>query len=259
MLHSVASEAHARGGDSPALRIATWEQYVALFRGAEGRRARGEGSVFYLYLHSVAIPEIRLRLGDPRIIICVRNPVQRLFSHYLYQRFTLKRFGDSFEAFCAPNRHHPYLDSLVGENRFVFQGRYAAQIERYQQNFSNVHVVVLEDLHRNPSEEMQKIFRFLGVDETISTRSHIRQLRGGKQRLPMAHRFLRRSFSMMQPFLDAAIGRASSSRLRSFLGDLAYSRPMMKPETREQLLALYEPEICAMEDLLRRPLPNWRI
>jgi hypothetical protein len=61
--------------------VVEWETYCRLFRDARAERAIGEGTVSYL--GSLAAPEaIRQRIPDARIVMILRDPAERLFSHY---------------------------------------------------------------------------------------------------------------------------------------------------------------------------------
>lgn len=65
--------------------VDSYEEYLSLFRNGGGRKLRGEASVFYLYYHDVAIREIHRYLGtEVKIIIVLRNPIERAYSAYYY-------------------------------------------------------------------------------------------------------------------------------------------------------------------------------
>ena len=104
-------------------------------------------------------------MGDPRIIITLRDPAAHAFSCYLH----LKRQGRetlSFEGGLAAEQqrmekgwhyHWHYLHS----------GFYANQVAAYLENFSRVKVCFLEDMHSDARTFVRDIFRFLEVDETF--------------------------------------------------------------------------------------------
>ena len=58
------------------------KEYMALFEDAGNEKAIGECSTSYLY-SSEAAEEIRKFQPDAKIIVILRNPVTRAFSHYL--------------------------------------------------------------------------------------------------------------------------------------------------------------------------------
>src|ERR1700753_3266246 len=61
------------------------QEYENLFAGASAYHKRGEASVTYLYYYKIAIPNILSLLGrSTKIIVILRNPVERALSAYNY-------------------------------------------------------------------------------------------------------------------------------------------------------------------------------
>ena len=72
-----------RPGAPPPALITEWDDYQLLFRNVQAERAVGEASVCYLW--SVSAPSsIRSRLPLTKIIMILRDPAERAFSHYLH-------------------------------------------------------------------------------------------------------------------------------------------------------------------------------
>ena len=63
-------------------------EYLDLYRGAGDDQLAGDASTSYLYTHKEAIRNMRALYGNQlrevKIIILLRNPVQRAYSHYTY-------------------------------------------------------------------------------------------------------------------------------------------------------------------------------
>src|SRR5262249_9136446 len=57
-------------------------RYLKLFRGAHGFKAIGEGSTSSMW-HPEVPARIRQRVPHARILIALRDPIQRAYSHYL--------------------------------------------------------------------------------------------------------------------------------------------------------------------------------
>src|SRR5581483_10720192 len=62
--------------------VLDWTQYLRLFSGATGQTAIGEASMFYL-ASAQAAGHIHDRIPNARILVMLRDPSERLFSHYL--------------------------------------------------------------------------------------------------------------------------------------------------------------------------------
>ena len=76
-------------------RIDTEEKYNGLFNTQKKDVIFGEGSVSYLFYPTVA-QEIKAYNPIAKIIIMLRNPIDRAFSHYLMD-YRLGLVSDSFE------------------------------------------------------------------------------------------------------------------------------------------------------------------
>jgi hypothetical protein len=71
-------------GDDRQDYIDNFDDYCRLFERAGDRKAIGEASSHNLYHYEKAIPTIRKFLGDPKIIIAIRNPVEKAYSAYTF-------------------------------------------------------------------------------------------------------------------------------------------------------------------------------
>ena len=71
-------------GDERQTTVGSFSAYCRLFEDAEGKKAVGEASNDNLYHYERAIPYIKRFFGDIKIIIILRNPVDRAFSAYTY-------------------------------------------------------------------------------------------------------------------------------------------------------------------------------
>ena len=65
--------------------VTEWEDYLKLFQGVREEIAIGEASVVYLWSET-APQRIAERLPDAKILIVLRDPTERAFSHYLQAR-----------------------------------------------------------------------------------------------------------------------------------------------------------------------------
>lgn len=143
--------------------------YLKLFEGAGPYKKAGEASPSYLY-SKVAAREIREFNPDARIIILLRQPAKRAYSHYLMDRklgFTSSSFSVALE---EDRRHIPKgwgANSLYRELGF-----YHEQVKRYLDVFPENQVMVLlqEDLTGQYENTLRKTFRFLDVDDSIVLR-----------------------------------------------------------------------------------------
>src|SRR5580765_4773440 len=62
--------------------VKDWNQYVKLFGKVNSEKAIGEVTNSYLYSHEAA-QNILSRFPNAKVIMILRNPIDRAFSHYL--------------------------------------------------------------------------------------------------------------------------------------------------------------------------------
>jgi hypothetical protein len=125
--------------------------YAAVFASCGGRR-RGEISPQYLS-DPLCPSRIARLLPDVRLLVSLRDPVQRAYSQY--KHWVQERgYGESFEDFIDD---HPAA---------LERGEYFRLLSRYLDlfPFERMHVVLAEDLMKSPQPVMGAVFEFLGVD-----------------------------------------------------------------------------------------------
>lgn len=141
-----------------------WQSYLELFNDAN-EIAVGEASVFYL-AHPGAPEKIQRKCPESKILIALRDPYDRAFSWYLFNQMRHEETSPTFvEAVRRElSRTNPYY-----ANQYIGLGLYAEQVKRYLDVFGkdNVHIILFENLVKNPSDECKKVFEFLGVRSDV--------------------------------------------------------------------------------------------
>jgi hypothetical protein len=125
--------------------------------------ALGEASAGYLYFHQSTIPRIKGELGDPRIIIMLRDPVRRAFSSHLHH----VRAGREELSFADAWRMQEHRAALGWWFGFQLQAvsTYAASVSAFKAAFSRVLVILQDDLYSDREATLREVFEFLGVNE----------------------------------------------------------------------------------------------
>jgi len=127
---------------------------------------RGESSVMYLLFPEFAIKNINKYLSkDVKIIIMLRNPVERAYSGYQHvKRYNLME-SLSFEKALdqSDNRYHN-TSNMTPASRYLELGMYFEQVKKFIEEFDNVHVIIYDDYINDFSSEIDNIFKFLDVD-----------------------------------------------------------------------------------------------
>ncbi len=133
-------------------------KYLELFDG-KTEKAIGEGSVHYLFHHDVAIPNIIKHLGpETKIIILLRNPVDRAISNWRYQDKDFLDFKSALEK--EEERIRLNYNSFW---HYKKTGFYYEQVKAYLDNFEHVKTILFEDFVTKTSAIVEEIFEFLDV------------------------------------------------------------------------------------------------
>ncbi|MGZ4713627.1 MAG: sulfotransferase [Acidimicrobiia bacterium] len=140
-----------------------------------GRRMVGEATPYYLY-HPLAPMRAHAVVPDAQILVVLRDPVERAYSHYKERRANdteplsfadavaaeeARLVGEETRIRTEPgyvsfgHRHCSYLD----------QGRYAPMLERWFAAYGRdrVHVEISEEMYADPQATLDRVTHRLGI------------------------------------------------------------------------------------------------
>lgn len=131
-------------------------------------RAVGEATPSYLFEATVR-ERMHETLPDARIIVSLREPVSRAYSHYWHQRRKGNEHTATFED--ALEREHERRAAedikLRVRHAYMARGFYLEQLEALTELYGRerVHVLLFEDLIEDRVPTLRRILGFLGLDE----------------------------------------------------------------------------------------------
>ncbi len=163
-----------------------FDYYASLFKGATRNQLRGEASTHYTSFPCPELAARRLRAANPeaKLIYVLRQPVDRLFSHYiqetkasLWLNPSATDIGeiplDADGCYVVPQEHRrPWRIAPTFEKSleicpdFLLRtSNYMETIRAYLQYFPRdaLLVLLLEDLGSDPDATLTRIYDFLGV------------------------------------------------------------------------------------------------
>ncbi len=135
----------------------------------------GEASPSYLF-HPLAPERVAALVPHARLIVLLRDPVDRALSHYQYE-VALGREALSFEDAVAreEERTHGEVERMLQDSAYfsaawwnytyVARGRYAEQLERWFAAFPRERLLILpsEELADEPAAAYARVLEFLGA------------------------------------------------------------------------------------------------
>jgi hypothetical protein len=237
-----------------------FEEYKELFRSAGEGQLIGESSTHYLYFYNESIQSIKKYVPywkDLKIIIILRNPVDRAFSHYSMLRRTEMEHLEFDDALVKireriANGWRPGFD-------YIGYGLYYDQVKAYLDTFSFVRIFLLEDLKASVQQLIGDIFDFLEVESfepdiaTVHNRNEINRL-GFLNKLITKPGFVSTLLPLVKiiPLEKRIAFTATANRLNS-------RRPpwQMTERTRRRLQEIYREDILKLQALIGRDLSAW--
>ena len=140
--------------------IKSEKEYLELFKSVKDEVAVGDASPSYInYPENFGM--IKQYLNDPKVIVIVRDPIDRAYSNYLHLKRELRETMDFFSA--LKNEDNRREESYSDFWYYRFNSTYYKKILMAKKTFSNVLVLTAEEFKRNPEITLKKVYSFLGV------------------------------------------------------------------------------------------------
>ncbi len=225
--------------------VSEWEDYLKLFRNAGAARAAGEASVCYLWSR-IAPERIASAVPHARIIMILRDPVERAFSQYLHGLTTGLIRGSFAEQLQAGLRG---AEQGIGPAYpFLEYGMYRDQVNRHLTHFppENIRIYDYAEYNRQPERVLADIFHFLGVEAMPQ-----RPARVLEPHIPRS-RVLARGARYIKAALPPPLRRAAKRIVYKSRHSLR-----MPAEQRDFLRSYYREDVAGLSDLLKRDFSHW--
>ena len=153
-----------------------YRAHFPLWAKMTGGALTGEATPYYFF-HPMAAERLAETLPNAKLILLLRNPVDRAYSHYSH----IHRVGReplSFEDAIAaePDRLAGEAERILSDPdystfthvhySYLARGRYIEQLPRWLERFPRDRMLILasEDLSRQPAAAFQETLDFLGID-----------------------------------------------------------------------------------------------
>jgi len=220
------------------------------------------GFVHYLFLCDRTAERLHTFNPDLKLIVSLRNPIERAYSAYLQARKSGNETRTTFEEAIAQTASANSTSFSTLTNRsYIQHGFYSHQLKRFLQFFpqKQICIVLFDDLAADPVGTCQTIFSFLEVDSSFSPAT-VRKNDHGIIRSKLLQKIVRGGIG--NSTLRNAIPINTRIRIRRFLNTVnikTSSKPNFSSETKEIVYNLYKSEIVELEQLLGKDLSSWKI
>jgi hypothetical protein len=230
--------------------------YLSLFEQDDRYRYLGESSTHYTKLPVYqGVPERLFRFNpDARLIYIMRNPFDRVISHYWHAVRAVHHGGEI----------RPLLKAVQEDPQYLAFSDYAMQLEPYFERFGRDSVLTLtfEELIEDPQREVDRIYRWLGLSphliEDRSAKAHNKKPEGmtGVAGAGILNRIqYSKAWDQISPHVPSWIKNWAKKRAYRPV-DESQSRADI-PRLRADIGALQQRQIDNLARLLGRGFPEW--
>ncbi len=180
---------------------------------------------------------------DAKIILCLREPLTRAFSHYWHN----KKKSDFQYSFESVFKNYDLFNS------WVQTGFYADHIERYLTLFDrkHIHVQLFDDLEHNPQGFIQDTYRFMGVDDTFLPETIGKKVNEAKTKKSKFRQNVEKNLRKLRLYRVVDLMNAMDGDNREHLEGV-------DAVVLAQLHDIFDAEITRLEKLLDINLSAWR-
>lgn len=241
--------------------------YEKYFNHCDIGSIKGEFSVDYIDYPKVA-GRVKKHFPDIKLIISLRNPIDRAYSNYWYFKNIYNILEDTFE------------EALKNHEGLIRRGFYASNLQEFLKLFprENFLFVIYEDIKKDSVKFIQQIYKFLEVDENfcppsvqkkiwVTSHEQYPFIKINKFKINLI-KFCKKNFLLkyfirllkwaglenlvQRPFAILAKKGYKEADAKSF------QKPPIKSDTRKFLQETYKNEIKNMEKILDRDLSFWK-
>lgn len=161
--------------------------YATYFQEATNQKAIGEATPTYCFLPYVA-PRIKEHFPDIKLILCLRNPLERAFSSWLMKTglgeetlpfdtsmdISKKMLEYTRDKLASPEGEKYWIEnnknfSATDEKRprtYILAGRYAEMIKLYTKYFKpeQIKIIFFDEMRKDLDGKLSELFQFVGVN-----------------------------------------------------------------------------------------------
>lgn len=222
-----------------------------------------DASISYLPQYKTTIPNIQKLYGQKwqhvKILMILRNPAERAFSHYeMFCRNGVETL--SFEEAIKPNVVADRISKTPGYN-YIGNSLYYDQVKSYLDVFKHVKIYLTEDL-KNPDRILRETLDFVGLSYESHIDTKVRFNQGGIPKNKFLHRLFYKRTSWKQR-LKRLLPKALEFRLRKLrttLIERGMQRISLDPKLKQTLVEQYFiKDIEKLEGLINRDLSAWKM
>ena len=234
--------------------IRSYKNYNKLFSGLNLNKCIGEASSDYFYFHKHTISKLKQAFGkELKIIICIRNPVERAFSAY-NNLIRDSREDLSFEN-ALEAEHHRINENFDWMWYYTSGSFYYDGIKAFKENFDKVKIILNDDLSKHPKKTVIEIFEFLNVDTSFIPNTKDRYSISGRPK-GFLYALISNRVWMTTLIRNGAINIIPRKYLERIAKKM-FKKEELNQEIENKLINLFKEDIIKTQNLIDKDLSHW--
>jgi hypothetical protein len=187
-----------------------------------------------------------------RILYCLREPVDRIESHYNFAKYYVGKEDRTLD------------HAIRTEPEYIDMTRYGHNLDMYLSHFpmKQICIIWFDDIHKRPEQVIRQVYEFLGVDPAFIPPSlHTKSNPARASKSIGVELFLQKVNSKLISWgLSGLVHKIKRSPLKDRVMKLN-SRPLQKermtPATRQFVLDILRPDMEHLQSMTGRDLSHW--
>jgi len=251
----------SQGEEGPIYKLA---DYISLFNKSSESQIIGEASTSYLYTSDKTIINMKKIYGEKyknvKIIIILRNPIDRAWSNYLMHVRDGTATGNFSKSINIEKINNLLKQGVNIGYDYIGFGMYYEQVRKFLNSFPNIKIVLYDDLCKDPQVVLKEIQVFLGVPiTTINVNkkynvsgvpvNRLAEIVGNIIYKPNKFK------SIFKNFLPLRL----REKIRMSMGQYLYKKRQISSEDKVKIYEIYQEDINKLENLIHMNLNKWKI
>ena len=228
------------------------DKYLAQFADVRTEKAIGEASVSYLFYDSVP-DKIKNFNPNSKIIIVLRNPIERGFSHYLMDKrigFVKNKYDD------IVHKKSQNKKAFLYYQQYVALGLYYEQLQRYFSVFDKKQILVLlyEDINQHIEKVVHNLYSFLEVDTSFQPDLNKKHNTFIAPKNPVIQHLYK--FKMVRNVAKRVFNNSFQHSIKNNFFSKE-KKPVLDNGLKKDLIEIYRSDIDKTAELINRDLRSW--
>ena len=215
-------------------------------------KINGETSPGYFSLPDYSIKNIKKHCNSPKIIICLRNPIERTYSAYMHKRRNRLEKNEFIDILKNNLEQKRIKENWAWGWYYLSDSMYYNKVLQFKASFDNVSIIFFEDLISDTENTLNNIYNFLGVKKLPKFENLEQTNKTGIIKQNSLYKFIQ----VIYPMFSFAINEKMKKKAKNFF----IHKPKLDQESKTILRSYFNDDIKKLSHYLNKDLlDKWKI